>query len=102
VALRPSPGEDHSEVAIPTLCSIATFKGEMKELNSLRVEFQGSERLTSQNRLPSSGSWNSEKPGWLSASGYLLATWEETVQRADAGSPLKVLVSALGLEPRTL
>src|SRR5215218_684073 len=35
-------------------------------------------------------------------SGYLLATWEKTAQRADAGNPLILLVSALGLEPRTL
>jgi hypothetical protein len=27
---------------------------------------------------------------------------EKTVQRADAGNPLILLVSALGLEPRTL
>jgi hypothetical protein len=31
-----------------------------------------------------------------------LATWEETAQRADAGNLLILLVSALGLEPRTL
>lgn len=31
-----------------------------------------------------------------------LATWEKTAQRANAGNPLKVLVSALGLEPKTL
>jgi hypothetical protein len=31
-----------------------------------------------------------------------LATWEKTAQRADAGNPLILLVSALGLEPRTL
>ena len=38
----------------------------------------------------------------VQTSGYLLATWEETAQRADAGNPLILLVSALGLEPRTL
>jgi hypothetical protein len=36
------------------------------------------------------------------ASGYLLATWSRKHQRADAGNPLIMLVSALGLEPRTL
>jgi hypothetical protein len=36
------------------------------------------------------------------APGYLLATWEKTAQRADAGNLLILLVSALGLEPRTL
>ncbi len=35
-------------------------------------------------------------------SGYLLATWKEIAQRADAGNPLILLVSALGLEPKTL
>jgi hypothetical protein len=34
--------------------------------------------------------------------GYLLATWKENAQRADAGNPLILLVSALGLEPMTL
>ena len=34
--------------------------------------------------------------------GYLLATWRKTAQRANAGNPLTLLVSALGLEPRTL
>ena len=33
--------------------------------------------------------------------GYLLATWEKLAQRANAGNPLILLVSALGLEPRT-
>ncbi len=36
------------------------------------------------------------------ALGYLCATWSKTAQRAAAGNPLKWLVSALGLEPRTL